>query len=68
MTELEVGLILNFGLKPEFRRLVFANERRRSFGSRTLGQPLYPPRNGQVLPENNPLDPPTSQLLPQSPT
>lgn len=25
-TEMEVGLLLNFGLKPEFRKKVFANE------------------------------------------
>lgn len=24
-TEIEVGLLLNFGLKPEFKRLIFAN-------------------------------------------
>lgn len=28
-TEIEVGLLLNFGAKPEFRRLVFANSRKR---------------------------------------
>jgi GxxExxY protein len=27
-TEIEVGLLLNFGVKPEFRRLVFENERK----------------------------------------
>jgi GxxExxY protein len=27
-TPIEVGLLLNFGTKPEFRRLVFANERK----------------------------------------
>ena len=27
-TDIEVGLILNFGPKPEFRRKVFANERK----------------------------------------
>src|SRR5579872_2934910 len=27
-TEIEVGLLLNFGLKAEFRRLVFGNERK----------------------------------------
>ena len=27
-TRLEVGLLLNFGVKPEFRRLVFENERK----------------------------------------
>ena len=29
-TEIEIGLLLNFGKKPEFRRKVFANERKRS--------------------------------------
>jgi GxxExxY protein len=27
-TEIEVGLLLNFGLKPEFKRLIFDNPRR----------------------------------------
>ncbi|WP_317040096.1 GxxExxY protein [Flavobacterium urocaniciphilum] len=27
-TEIEVGLILNFGEKPEFKRIVFTNERK----------------------------------------
>ena len=27
-TEIEVGLLLNFGAKPEFRRLVFENHRK----------------------------------------
>jgi hypothetical protein len=27
-TEIEVGLIFNFGIKPEFRRLVFENSRK----------------------------------------
>ena len=27
-TEIEVGLLLNFGLKPEFRRLLFDNSRK----------------------------------------
>lgn len=27
-TRIEVGLLLNFGMKPEFRRLVFENERK----------------------------------------
>ncbi len=27
-TEIEVGLLLNFGLKPQFRRLLFDNERK----------------------------------------
>lgn len=65
-TELEVGLILNFGPKPEFRRLVFANERKRSLGSRTPGQPLSPPRNGTVTPQSQSLDLPTSSPPPSS--
>lgn len=28
-TELEVGLLLNFGKKPEFRRKIFSNERKK---------------------------------------
>lgn len=28
-TQLEVGLLLNFGLKPQFRRLVYENERKK---------------------------------------
>jgi GxxExxY protein len=28
-TEIEVGLLLNFGLRPEFRRLLFDNERKK---------------------------------------
>jgi GxxExxY protein len=28
-TNIEVGLLLNFGLKPEFRRKVFSNDRKR---------------------------------------
>jgi GxxExxY protein len=27
-TEIEVGLLLNFGLRPQFRRLLFDNERK----------------------------------------
>lgn len=29
-TEIEVGLLLNFGPRPEFKRVVFGNERKRS--------------------------------------
>ncbi len=29
-TEIEVGLLLNFGLRPQFRRLLFDNERRKN--------------------------------------
>ena len=28
-TEIEVGLLLNFGIKPEFKRLAFDNERKK---------------------------------------
>jgi GxxExxY protein len=28
-TEVEVGLLLNFGLRPQFRRLIFDNERKK---------------------------------------
>jgi GxxExxY protein len=35
-TECEVGLLLNFGPKPKFKRLAFANERKRS-------RPTIPP-------------------------
>jgi GxxExxY protein len=28
-TDVEVGLLLNFGLKPQFRRLVYENERKK---------------------------------------
>ena len=31
-TEIEVGLLLNFGIKPEFKRLVYDNERKKSRG------------------------------------
>jgi GxxExxY protein len=29
-TDLEVGLLLNFGARPEFKRLVYSNDRKRS--------------------------------------
>ena len=29
-TEVEVGLLLNFGIRPQFRRLLFDNERKKS--------------------------------------
>jgi len=29
-TEIEVGLLMNFGPKPEFKRLVFDNERKQA--------------------------------------
>ncbi len=28
-TDVEVGLLLNFGLRPQFRRLLFDNERKK---------------------------------------
>ncbi|MGH9357352.1 MAG: GxxExxY protein [Terriglobia bacterium] len=28
-TEIEVGLLINFGPKPEFKRFVFGNQRKR---------------------------------------
>ena len=28
-TDIEVGLLLNFGVKPQFRRLVYENERKK---------------------------------------
>jgi GxxExxY protein len=28
-TEIEVGLLLNFGIRPQFRRLVFENARKK---------------------------------------
>jgi len=35
-TEIEVGLLLNFGLKPEFKRLVFDNPRKTIRGNPCL--------------------------------
>jgi GxxExxY protein len=32
-TEIEVGLLLNFGLRPQFRRLLFDNERKKIRGN-----------------------------------
>jgi len=32
-TEVEVGLLLNFGLRPQFRRLLFDNERKKNRGN-----------------------------------
>lgn len=28
-TEIEIGLLLNFGIRPQFRRLLFDNERKK---------------------------------------
>jgi GxxExxY protein len=39
-TEMEVGLLLNFGPKPEFKRLAYDNERKR----------LGPPQKSPILP------------------
>ena len=35
-TEIEVGLVLNFGIKPDFRRKVFENERKNLNNQRYL--------------------------------
>lgn len=32
-TEIEIGLLLNFGLRPQFRRLIFDNERKKARGN-----------------------------------
>jgi GxxExxY protein len=32
-TEIEVGLLLNFGLRPQFRRLLFDNQRKKIRGN-----------------------------------
>jgi len=37
-TEVEVGLLLNFGQRPEFKRLAFGNERKKRAGSTVRGQ------------------------------
>ena len=37
-TKLEVGLLLNFGPKPQIKRLVFSNARKRSVGTPELGR------------------------------
>jgi hypothetical protein len=34
-TGIEVGLLLNFGPRPQFKRIVFSNSRKRSFHSPT---------------------------------
>lgn len=43
-TEIEVGLILNFGERPQFKRLVFENSRKRNKGGDTslIDVPLNP--------------------------
>lgn len=35
-TDIEVGLLLNFGLKPEFKRMIFDNPRKSIRGNRCL--------------------------------
>ena len=35
-TEIEVGLLLNFGLKPEFKRLIFDNSAKANRGNRRI--------------------------------
>ena len=39
-TDIEVGLVMNFGQQPEFKRRVFENERKRSMGETSLIQNL----------------------------
>lgn len=34
-TDIEVGLLLNFGRKPEFKRLIYTNERKNKINSRS---------------------------------
>ncbi len=41
-TEIEVGLLLNFGPKPEFKRMVFDNERKRTKVPGGIGRRLEP--------------------------
>lgn len=43
-TEIEVGLLFNFGMKPEFRRLVFENSRKQvqHFGEISIAALLRP--------------------------
>jgi GxxExxY protein len=39
-TEIEVGLLLNFGERPQFRRLLFDNERKKSVEIRVNPWPV----------------------------
>jgi GxxExxY protein len=39
-TQIEIGLLLNFGLKPEFKRFVFDNARKRLRGKRSFAEDL----------------------------
>jgi GxxExxY protein len=43
-TEIEVGLLFNFGIKPEFRRLIFENSRKQvqHFGEISIAALLKP--------------------------
>jgi len=43
-TEIEVGMLFNFGIKPEFRRLVFENSRKQvqHFGEISIAALLKP--------------------------
>lgn len=40
-TDIEVGLLLNFGLRSQFRRLLFDNERKRSVRIRVNQRPRF---------------------------
>jgi GxxExxY protein len=51
-TEIEFGLLLNFGHKPEFRRLVFENTRKRSAFIR--GEKLLTPQMNADRRRSNP--------------
>ena len=40
-TEIEVGLLLNFGPKPEFKRLIFDNPRKETPEKRSMLNSLF---------------------------
>jgi GxxExxY protein len=42
-TTIEVGLLLNFGKKPKFKRKVFTNDRKILTGTSAIGQHIEPP-------------------------
>lgn len=45
-TDIEVGLLLNFGLKPDFKRMAFDNSRKTcSKGTRLMGSLLLKPED-----------------------
>ena len=44
-TEIEVGLLLNFGPKPEFKRMVFDNERKQTKSPGGIGRQVEPRMN-----------------------